>query len=61
MLNGSTANLLYVPNGAEGSIASPVRFFLSGRSAYVDGQAVTLTSADVRTGEDRDRPLAGRC
>ena len=30
LLNGSTANLIYVPAGAEGSLASPVRFFLSG-------------------------------
>jgi 3-oxoacyl-[acyl-carrier protein] reductase len=60
LLGGSTANLIYVPNGAEGSIASPVRFFLSGRSAYVDGQAVSLAAADVPTGEDPDRPLEGK-
>ncbi|UOY00305.1 3-oxoacyl-ACP reductase [Blastococcus sp. PRF04-17] len=60
LLNGSTANLLYVPAGAEGSIASPVKFFLSGRSAYVDGQVVTLTAADVPSGEDDEKPLAGK-
>jgi 3-oxoacyl-[acyl-carrier protein] reductase len=60
LLNGSTANLLYVPAGAEAALASPVRFFLSGRSAYVDGQPVTLAAADVPTGEDPDRPLAGK-
>ena len=60
LLNGSTANLLYVPEGAEGSIASPVRFFLSGRSAYVDGQVVTLSAADVPADEDGERPLAGK-
>src|SRR4029453_4667892 len=43
--DGSTANLIYVPEGAEGSIAGPVRFFLSGRSAYVDGQVGTLSRA----------------
>ncbi|TFV74938.1 3-oxoacyl-ACP reductase [Blastococcus sp. CT_GayMR19] len=58
--DGSTANLVYVPAGAEGSIAGPVRFFLSGRSAYVDGQVVTLSSAEVPEGEDADRPLAGK-
>jgi 3-oxoacyl-[acyl-carrier protein] reductase len=57
---GSTANLVYVPAGAEGSIASPVRFFLSGRSAYVDGQVVTLSAADVPAGEDGEKPLAGK-
>ena len=57
--NGATANLLFVPAGAEASVPGPVRFFLSGRSAYVDGQVVTLTPADVPAGEDEDRPLAG--
>jgi 3-oxoacyl-[acyl-carrier protein] reductase len=60
LLNGSTANLLYVAPGAEGALASPVRFFLSGRSAYVDGQVVTVTGADVPGGEDDDKPLAGK-
>lgn len=64
LLNGSTANLLYVPAGAEGALAGPVRFFLSGRSAYVDGQVVTLSAADVPSAggpaEDMVRPLAGK-
>ena len=60
LLNGSTANLLYVPAGAEGSIASPVRFFLSGRSAYVDGQVVTLSEATLPEDADDERPLAGK-
>jgi 3-oxoacyl-[acyl-carrier protein] reductase len=58
--NGATANLLFVPAGAEASVPGPVRFFLSGRSAYVDGQVVTLTAADVPAGEDAERPLAGK-
>jgi 3-oxoacyl-[acyl-carrier protein] reductase len=49
-----------VPAGAEGSIASPVRFFLSGRSAYVDGQVVTLSAAELPPGEDGEQPLAGK-
>ncbi len=57
--NGSTANLLFVPEGAEAGLASPVRFFLSGRSAYVDGQAVTLSPVDPPAGEDHEKPLAG--
>jgi 3-oxoacyl-[acyl-carrier protein] reductase len=62
---GSTANLLHVPEGAEGSIASPVRFFLSGRSAYVDGQVMSVAAADLPGGsgqpaEDRAKPLAGK-
>ncbi|MGR6966977.1 3-oxoacyl-ACP reductase [Geodermatophilus sp. URMC 61] len=58
--NGATANLLVVPAGAEASVPGPVRFLLSGRSAYVDGQVVTLTAADVPAGEDEERPLAGK-
>ena len=57
--NGATANLLFVPAGAEASVPGPVRFFLSGRSAYVDGQVVTLAAVDVPSGEDEQRPLAG--
>jgi 3-oxoacyl-[acyl-carrier protein] reductase len=57
---GSTANLLYVAPGTEGALASPVRFFLSGRSAYVNGQVVTVTGADVPGGEDDEKPLAGK-
>jgi 3-oxoacyl-[acyl-carrier protein] reductase len=57
--DGGTANLLTVPAGADATVPGPVRFFLSGRSAYVDGQVVTLTAADVPAGEDEQRPLAG--
>jgi 3-oxoacyl-[acyl-carrier protein] reductase len=60
LLNGSTANLVYVPAGAEGALGGPVRFFLSGRSAYVDGQVVTLSAADVPSDQDDDTPLAGK-
>src|SRR6476469_3930258 len=37
---GATANLLWVED--EASLESAIRFFLSGRSAYVDGQPVLL-------------------
>jgi 3-oxoacyl-[acyl-carrier protein] reductase len=57
---GSTANLVHVPEGAEASIASPVRFFLSGRSAYVDGQVMAVSAADLPTAEDAGKPLAGK-
>ena len=52
--DGATANLLVVPEGAEAGLAGPVRFFLSGRSAYVDGQVVTLSAGRAH------RPTAGR-
>jgi len=60
LLDGSTANLVYVPEGAEASIASPVRFFLSGRSAYVDGQVISVSAATVPAAADDEKPLAGK-
>ncbi|HET6393998.1 MAG TPA: 3-oxoacyl-ACP reductase [Blastococcus sp.] len=60
LLDGSTANLVYVPEGAEASIASPVRFFLSGRSAYVDGQVMSVSAATVPAAADDEKPLAGK-
>ncbi|WP_111766094.1 3-oxoacyl-ACP reductase [Nakamurella deserti] len=56
---GSTANLLLVPSGADDAVPGPLRFFLSGRSAYVDGQVVTLTAAEAPVAAPDD-PLAGR-
>lgn len=57
---GATANLLYAPTGpAQASIANAVEFFLSGRSAYVDGQVLHLNAAGPRS-QDRDTPLAGK-
>lgn len=40
---GSTANLIYVEKGAEKAIDGALRFFLSPRSAFVDGQNVRVT------------------
>ena len=57
---GSTANLVVVPAGAEASLDSPVRFFLSGRSAYVDGQVVAVSAAELPAAEDPDSPLTGK-
>lgn len=58
--DGSTANAVYVPEGAEAGVAGPLTFFLSGRSAYVDGQGVTLQAADVPAAQDAEKPLAGK-
>jgi 3-oxoacyl-[acyl-carrier protein] reductase len=61
---GITAQLVHVAPGAERRIASTVRFLLSGRSAYVSGQVITIGAAgkpsSVATRVDWDRPLAGR-
>lgn len=40
---GATANLIYVEKGAENKIDTPLRFFTSVRSAFVDGQNVRVT------------------
>jgi 3-oxoacyl-[acyl-carrier protein] reductase len=55
---GSTANLLWVED--EASLPSAIRFFLSGRSAYVDGQPVLLGPGDAPEPADWDQPLAGK-
>ena len=57
---GSTVNLLYVASGAEGGLESTLRFFLSGRSAYVSGQAVRVVPARPSPTADWKLPLAGR-
>lgn len=50
--NGQTANLLQIRDGAEETIAGPVRFLLSDRSAYVNGQSIVV---DGRAENDVDR------
>ncbi len=55
---GSTANLLWVED--EASLPSAIRFFLSGRSAYVDGQPVLLGPGAAPAPKDWDQPLAGK-
>jgi 3-oxoacyl-[acyl-carrier protein] reductase len=63
MRRGATVNLVYLSADAKPAatgLESTMRFLLSGRSAYVDGQVVTLSPADVPTGEDGERPLAGK-
>jgi 3-oxoacyl-[acyl-carrier protein] reductase len=60
---GSTAQLVQVERGGEAAIESTLRFLLSPRSAYVDGQVVRIQAVDadrVVAPEDWDRPLAGR-
>jgi 3-oxoacyl-[acyl-carrier protein] reductase len=44
---GATANLVLVEEGAEDAAESTLRFLLSARSAYVDGQVVQVARSDV--------------
>lgn len=55
---GATANLLLVEDDA--SLESALRFFLSARSAYVDGQPVLLAAGVAPDPADWDRPLVGK-
>jgi 3-oxoacyl-[acyl-carrier protein] reductase len=55
---GATANLLLVDDDA--SLESALRFFLSGKSAYVDGQPVRLGPGVAPPPADWDHPLAGK-
>jgi 3-oxoacyl-[acyl-carrier protein] reductase len=63
---GATANLLLLEqasdeaNGSEVSLSSAFRFFLSGKSAYVDGQPVRFGAGQAQAPADWDRPLAGK-
>lgn len=56
---GSTANLILAQGDAHDGVWSAVEFFLSGRSAYVDGQVVRVNETAGGTGE-AIRPLAGK-
>jgi 3-oxoacyl-[acyl-carrier protein] reductase len=55
---GATANLLWVED--EASLESALRFFLSGKAAYVDGQPLRLGAGEAPAPLDWDTPLAGK-
>jgi 3-oxoacyl-[acyl-carrier protein] reductase len=58
---GATAQLLYVEPGAEDELASTLRFLLSPRSAYVDGQVIRIGKGVAPLPDlNWDRPLARR-
>jgi 3-oxoacyl-[acyl-carrier protein] reductase len=57
---GATAQLCYVARGAEQAAESSLRFLLSAKSAYVSGQVVRITAADVTEPKDWERPLTDK-
>ncbi len=60
---GATANLVLVADGGEANIGATVRFLLSGRAAYVDGQVVRVGATGGRPVDepaDWAVPLAGK-
>lgn len=63
LLRGSTANLLWIDQDAQADtsvLAAPLRFLLSARSAYVDGQPVRVRAAEIPDVTDWRHPLTGR-
>jgi 3-oxoacyl-[acyl-carrier protein] reductase len=57
---GATANLVLVSDGAEANTDAALRFLLSGRSAYVDGQVVHVGPGTPTEPADWAKPLAGK-
>nr|WP_244465448.1 3-oxoacyl-ACP reductase [Corynebacterium xerosis] len=60
---GSTANGILVHDGVDvtaPSVVASLHFFLSGRSAFVDGQFLTVSSDAGEIPADWDKPLAGK-
>lgn len=57
---GISANVLYTQIGAEHHLKSALAFFMSSKSAYVSGQAITITKADVVELDNPKKPLAGK-
>lgn len=56
---GITAQVVYVDEGAEANIESTLRFLLSPRSAYVSGQVIRVSKAEVLN-VDWAKPLDGK-
>jgi 3-oxoacyl-[acyl-carrier protein] reductase len=60
---GATVNLVYLSADAKPAatgLESTLRFILSGKSAYVDGQVFRVGAADSAPPADWDRPLDGK-
>ncbi len=57
---GATANLLWMAPGADSQLETSVRFFLSPRSAYVDGQVVRIGKSAGVPATNPVAPLTGK-
>ena len=60
---GATGNGVILADGTTATSSSALgalRFFLSGRSAFVDGQFLTVSSEDGSLPADPEQPLAGK-
>ena len=62
-VKGGTAQLVYVAEGAEGSLDSTLGFLLSPKSAYVSAQVVRIGAVGSKKAQpiaDASKPLAGK-
>jgi len=57
---GATAQLVHVAPGGENSMESTLRFLLSARSAFVDGQVIRVGDTPAPRPESWDEPLRGK-
>jgi 3-oxoacyl-[acyl-carrier protein] reductase len=57
---GAIINLVYVAPGAEESLESTLRFFLSSKSAFVDAQVVRVGAAKGKAPRNWEQPLKGK-
>ena len=57
---GATANLIYVAPGAEDRVESTLRFYLSSKSAFVDGQVTRIGPGKGTPPKDWEKPLDGK-
>ncbi len=58
---GATVQLVYVESNAEDQLASPLHFYLSPKSAYVDAQVTRVGKADFKAdGFNWKKPLEGK-
>ena len=57
---GATANAIYVDEGGEPYLAGALRFLLSRRSAYVDGQTITVAATKEKPNTHWEGSLKGK-
>lgn len=56
----STAQAVYVEEGADANLDATFRFLLSAKSAYVDAQVIQVRKAETITYPDWHKPLSGK-
>ncbi len=58
---GATAQLIYLDQGAETRLLeTPLKFFLSAKSAYISGQTLRISTASHTTASPWEKPLSNK-